>query len=151
MASSVMLQSLCCITPQSPNCDKNQTLAFSNSQLFSSSSSFRFKKQTLLSAIRIKRQRTQNHRSVVPVVFASQSNFFKVLQTAWKVGRDGVEAGTNLVPVSSVGSPLSCDDFHFSARCFSFFLYKLEIVDILFSFCFGGGRIQYRDQLQGFL
>ncbi|XP_008382656.1 uncharacterized protein [Malus domestica] len=100
MAGSVMLQSLCCITPQSPNCYKNQTLAFSNSQLFSSSSSFRLNKQTLLSAIRIKRQRTQNHRSVVPVVFASQSNFFKVLQTAWKVGRDGVEAGTNLVPLS---------------------------------------------------
>ncbi|KAB2602074.1 hypothetical protein D8674_003079 [Pyrus ussuriensis x Pyrus communis] len=67
MAGSVMLQSLCCITPQSPNCYKNQTLAFSNSQLFSSSSSFRLKKQTLPSAIRIKRRRTQNHRSVVPV------------------------------------------------------------------------------------
>lgn len=25
---------------------------------------------------------------------------FIVLQTAWKVGRDGIEAGTNLVPVS---------------------------------------------------
>ncbi|PQQ05098.1 uncharacterized protein Pyn_37074 [Prunus yedoensis var. nudiflora] len=34
-----------------------------------------------------------------------------VVQTVWKVGRDGIEAGTNLVP------------------------YKLKIFDILFAFC----------------
>ncbi|KAL6271556.1 hypothetical protein ACE6H2_028467 [Prunus campanulata] len=33
----------------------------------------------------------------VPVVFAAQSNFLKVVQTVWKVGKDGIEAGTNLV------------------------------------------------------
>ncbi|CAB4291302.1 unnamed protein product [Prunus armeniaca] len=43
------------------------------------------------------RQRTRRYRSV-PVVFAAQSNFLKVVQTVWKVGRDGIEAGTNLVP-----------------------------------------------------
>ncbi|KAM1764840.1 hypothetical protein ACFX11_004047 [Malus domestica] len=123
MAGSVMLQSLCCITPQSPNCYKNQTLAFSNSQLFSSGSSFRLKKQTLLPAIRIKRQRTQNHRSVVPVVFASQSNFFKVLQTAWKVGRDGVEAGTNLVP-NSVPRPVARVSVTIAALTLSLFVLK---------------------------
>ncbi|XP_030458973.1 uncharacterized protein LOC115679512 [Syzygium oleosum] len=32
-----------------------------------------------------------------PVV-AFQSNFLKVAQTVWKVGRDAIEAGTNLVP-----------------------------------------------------
>ncbi|XP_058101277.1 uncharacterized protein LOC131245686 [Magnolia sinica] len=32
------------------------------------------------------------------VISAVQSNFFKVLQTALRVGKDGIEAGTNLVP-----------------------------------------------------
>ncbi|BBH10076.1 hypothetical protein Prudu_022759 [Prunus dulcis] len=53
-------------------------------------------KQSLVSALQInKRQRTRRYRSV-PVVFAAQSNFLKV----WKVGKDGIEAGTNLVPDS---------------------------------------------------
>ncbi|CAL9023314.1 unnamed protein product [Prunus brigantina] len=100
MAGSVMLQSLCCIIPHSPRCYKNQTLAFSHSQFFSSNSFLRLKKQSLVSALQInKRQRTQRYRSV-PVVFAAQSNFLKVVQTVWKVGRDGIEAGTNLVPDS---------------------------------------------------
>ncbi|KAI5315563.1 hypothetical protein L3X38_044739 [Prunus dulcis] len=30
----------------------------------------------------------------------ANSNFLKVVQTVWKVGRDGIEAGTNLVPDS---------------------------------------------------
>ncbi|ONH93002.1 hypothetical protein PRUPE_8G207500 [Prunus persica] len=100
MAGSVMLQSLCCIIPHSPRCYKNQTLAFSHSQFFSSNSFLRLKKQSLVSALQInKRQRTRRYRSV-PVVFAAQSNFLKVVQTVWKVGRDGIEAGTNLVPAT---------------------------------------------------
>ncbi|KAL6271257.1 hypothetical protein ACE6H2_028168 [Prunus campanulata] len=60
----------------------------------------RLKKQSLVSALQInKRQRTRRYRSV-PVVFAAQSNLLKVVQTVWKVGRDGIEAGTNLVPDS---------------------------------------------------
>ncbi|BFG42782.1 hypothetical protein CerSpe_290550 [Prunus speciosa] len=100
MAGSVTLQSLCCIIPHSPRCYKNQTLAFSHSQFFSSNLFLRLKKQSLVSALQInKRQRTRRYRSV-PVVFAAQSNFLKVVQTVWKVGRDGIEAGTNLVPDS---------------------------------------------------
>lgn len=33
-----------------------------------------------------------------------------VIQTAWKVGKDGIEAGTNLVPVSLVFM-LICSSF----------------------------------------
>ncbi|KAK8957047.1 hypothetical protein KSP39_PZI000671 [Platanthera zijinensis] len=31
---------------------------------------------------------------------AAQSNFLKVIQTAWRIGRESVEAGTNLLPGS---------------------------------------------------
>ncbi|XP_034229505.1 uncharacterized protein LOC117638497 [Prunus dulcis] len=103
MAGSVMFQSLCCITPHSPRCYKNQNLAFTHFQFFSSKSFLRLKKQSLVSALQInKRQRTWRswrYRSVL-VVFAAQTNFLKVVQTVWKVGRDGIEAGTNLVPDS---------------------------------------------------
>ncbi|XP_077210332.1 uncharacterized protein LOC143845810 [Tasmannia lanceolata] len=39
-------------------------------------------------------------------IVAAQSNLFKVLQTAWRVGKDGIEAGTNLVP-DSVPRPIA--------------------------------------------
>ncbi|KAM7271050.1 hypothetical protein ACFE04_030264 [Oxalis oulophora] len=38
------------------------------------------------------------------LVYALQSNFIKVIQTVWNVGKDGIEAGTNLVP-SSIPRP----------------------------------------------
>ncbi|XP_074585774.1 uncharacterized protein LOC141841500 [Curcuma longa] len=39
-------------------------------------------------------------RRLSPVVFvsAAQSNLFKVIQTAWRIGRDATDAGANLVP-----------------------------------------------------
>ncbi|KAL6287530.1 hypothetical protein ACE6H2_011920 [Prunus campanulata] len=74
---------------------KDKSLA-SHGKFHYSSSKPWLKKQCLVSALQInKRQRTRRYRSV-PVVFAAQSNFLKV----WKVGRDGIEAGTNLVPAT---------------------------------------------------
>ncbi|KAI4326396.1 hypothetical protein MLD38_031717 [Melastoma candidum] len=40
------------------------------------------------------------------VVVAAQSNFLRVIQTVWKVGRDGIEAGMDLVP-DSVPRPVA--------------------------------------------
>ncbi|KAL6603378.1 hypothetical protein ACP70R_043739 [Stipagrostis hirtigluma subsp. patula] len=40
------------------------------------------------------------------VVASAQSNFSRVVQTAWRVGKDAVEAGTNLVP-GSVPRPVA--------------------------------------------
>ncbi|CAL9088876.1 uncharacterized protein LOC135648740 [Musa acuminata AAA Group] len=40
-----------------------------------------------------------------PVVFA-QSNLFKAIQTAWKIGKDVTEAGANLVP-DSIPRPIA--------------------------------------------
>ncbi|CAN6901836.1 unnamed protein product [Brassica oleracea] len=36
----------------------------------------------------------------VPLVLSAQTSLLKVLKTAWNIGKDGIEAGTNLVPVS---------------------------------------------------
>ncbi|CAH8389905.1 unnamed protein product [Eruca vesicaria subsp. sativa] len=34
------------------------------------------------------------------LVFSAQTSLLKVLKTAWNIGKDGIDAGTNLVPVS---------------------------------------------------
>ncbi|GMY06135.1 Transmembrane protein [Fagus crenata] len=88
MASSVILHNVCSISL--------------HSQFLSSKSFFNLNKPSLLSNNNL---RVQKSRSP-PIVFAAQSNFLKVIQTAWKVGKDGVEAGTNLVP-DSVPRPIA--------------------------------------------
>ncbi|CAB4290463.1 unnamed protein product [Prunus armeniaca] len=135
----------CCITPHSPRCYKNQTLAFTHSQFFSSKSFLRLKKQSLVSALQInKRQRTRRYRSV-PVVFAAQSNFLKgcianipyvfrlldVVQTVWKVGRDGIEAGTNLV-LDSVPRSIARVSLTVVALALSFFVLKSLLSTVFF-------------------
>ncbi|ONK79510.1 uncharacterized protein A4U43_C01F7090 [Asparagus officinalis] len=40
------------------------------------------------------------------LIVSAQSNFFKVIQTALKIGKDGIEAGTDLVP-DSVPRPVA--------------------------------------------
>ncbi|KAF9688457.1 hypothetical protein SADUNF_Sadunf02G0199100 [Salix dunnii] len=75
-------------------------------QTLNDSSFLNFKKQSPLPNLRVKNPRTKNPRSAPVVVFAAQSNFLKVVQTVWKVGKDGIEAGTNLVP-DSVPRPIA--------------------------------------------
>ncbi|KAI3449863.1 hypothetical protein Pfo_006528 [Paulownia fortunei] len=89
----------------SSKCCKNQTLSLNPSQLLSSKSLLTLKKQTLYPSIQIKQLRNPRvHAS--PIVYAAQSNFLKVIQTVWKVGKDGIEAGTNLVP-DSIPRPIA--------------------------------------------
>ncbi|KAK4363658.1 hypothetical protein RND71_018899 [Anisodus tanguticus] len=57
----------------------------------------KLKKQRALSTTQFKNLRSHKFKAK-PLIFAAQSNFLKVLQTAWRVGKDGVEAGTNMVP-----------------------------------------------------
>ncbi|GAV70664.1 hypothetical protein CFOL_v3_14162 [Cephalotus follicularis] len=99
MASSViLLHNLSSLSPHPPKCYKNQSL--SHSQFLSSKSLLSLSKQNLMpSNLHLNKLKTQKSRST-PVVFALQSNFFKAIQTVWKIGRDGIEAGTNLVPDS---------------------------------------------------
>ncbi|KAL5562058.1 hypothetical protein UlMin_031805 [Ulmus minor] len=71
-------------------------LALPNSKFLSLDSFSSLNKQALIPQLQIRKLRTQKSRSFTLV--AAQSNFFKVLQTAYKVARDGIDAGTNLVP-----------------------------------------------------
>ncbi|XP_048336658.2 uncharacterized protein LOC112492787 [Ziziphus jujuba] len=105
MAVSAVFHRLCSINPQNPKCYKTQSVARPYSQFLSSDSLLRLKKQPLLSQVQTRKLRTQKSSSF-PVVYAAQSNFFKVLQTAWRIGRDGIEAGANLVP-DSVPRPIA--------------------------------------------
>ncbi|GMI69248.1 hypothetical protein like AT4G13220 [Hibiscus trionum] len=83
------------------NMYKNQTLALTHSTFLSSTSCLRLKRKPLFSNIKFNKPLAPR-----PLVFALQSNFFKVIQTVWKVGKDGIEAGTNLVP-DSVPRPIA--------------------------------------------
>ncbi|KAL4367114.1 hypothetical protein GQ457_05G003700 [Hibiscus cannabinus] len=71
------------------------------SNFLSSTSLSRSKRKTLFSNIKFNKPLAPR-----PFVYALQSNIFKVIQTAWKVGKDGIEAGTNLVP-DSVPRPIA--------------------------------------------
>ncbi|KAH7838572.1 hypothetical protein Vadar_028394 [Vaccinium darrowii] len=86
-------------------CYNQQTPYLNPSQFLSSKSLSSFKNQSLLSTLQVKSLKTHKFHHV-PRVFAAQSNFLKVVQTVWKVGKDGIEAGTNLVP-DSVPRPIA--------------------------------------------
>ncbi|XP_060174862.1 uncharacterized protein LOC132605696 [Lycium barbarum] len=100
MASTVAFHSTLFVSFQSPKrYRRNQKTIFAlkPSQFLSSSSLLKLKKQTALSTTQFKNLRSHKFKAT-PLIFAAQSNFLKVLQTAWRVGKDGVEAGTNMVP-----------------------------------------------------
>ncbi|KAI3760233.1 hypothetical protein L1987_50626 [Smallanthus sonchifolius] len=75
---------------------RSQTLAFSSP--LSYQSLLKSKKRSVIPIVQTRRCRSQ--------IYAAQSNFFRVLQTIYKVGRDGIEAGTSLVP-ESVPRPIA--------------------------------------------
>ncbi|KAL9431255.1 hypothetical protein AB3S75_026439 [Citrus x aurantiifolia] len=83
MASALILHNICCVSPYSP-------LLHSNSLLKS-------RKQSLLSDTQTRDLKIRKPRSFT-AVYAAQSNFLKAVQTVWKVAKDGIEVGTNMVP-----------------------------------------------------
>ncbi|XP_050206690.1 uncharacterized protein LOC126656218 [Mercurialis annua] len=94
MASLAIVDSLNSISPLLSCSPK--TL---NSQFVHSNSFLKLKNPTFLPKLK---PISRNSR-----VFAVQSNnFVKVAQTAWKVGKDGIDAGMNLVP-NSVPRPIA--------------------------------------------
>ncbi|KAB2075407.1 hypothetical protein ES319_A07G219000v1 [Gossypium barbadense] len=98
MASSPMVHYMSSVSPHSPKCyHNNQTLALPHSNFLSPTSFLRLKRKTLFSNIQFNKPLAPR-----PLVYALQSNFFKVIQTVWKVGKDGVEAGTNLATMGLV-------------------------------------------------
>ncbi|KAI3749610.1 hypothetical protein L2E82_20224 [Cichorium intybus] len=98
MASTVNFHALC--TPvycsSRSYSYKSRTLAF-RSQL-ACESLLKSKKRYMISIVQNRKPRFR--------IYAAQSNFLKVLQTAYKVGKDGIEAGTSLVP-DSIPRPIA--------------------------------------------
>ncbi|KAK6940568.1 hypothetical protein RJ641_030099 [Dillenia turbinata] len=90
----------------STKCYTNRTLALDPSQFLPSNSILMLKKQSLSPKTPIPKLRSSRKSYSPTVVFAAQSNFLRVIQTVWKVGRDGVDAGTNLVP-DSIPRPIA--------------------------------------------
>ncbi|XP_010245677.1 PREDICTED: uncharacterized protein LOC104589156 isoform X2 [Nelumbo nucifera] len=70
-----------------------------------------------------KNLRRYRPNSVPLVVVAAQSDFLRVIQTVWKVGKDGIEAGTNLVP-DSIPRPIARIGVAVVALSVSFFVLK---------------------------
>uniref|UniRef100_A0A0D9XYF3 Uncharacterized protein n=1 Tax=Leersia perrieri TaxID=77586 RepID=A0A0D9XYF3_9ORYZ len=75
-------------------------------------------------------------RSMAPsrqrlVVVSAQSNFSRVVQTAWKAGRDAVEAGTTLIP-GSVPRPVARIGVTFVALSVALFLLKSVVSTAFF-------------------
>ncbi|KAF7845515.1 TATA-binding protein-associated factor [Senna tora] len=122
MCASPFIHNFCTISSSSPNFHHVRTCALTHSHFLSSNSSFNLKIRPSLSNIPAKISITHKPRSS-SVVLAAQSNFFKVLQTAWKVGRDGIEAGTNLVP-SSIPRPVARISVTIVALSVSLFVLK---------------------------
>ncbi|WOL18250.1 hypothetical protein Cni_G27043 [Canna indica] len=69
-------------------------------------------------------------RRLSPVV-AVQSNFFKVIQTAWKIGRDATEAGANLVP-DAVPRPIARIGVATVAAIIALFILKSFVSTVFF-------------------
>lgn len=91
MASSTLLHSLLHIPPRSSTRPRAQLLPSKPISRLNSPAPF-----ARAGAHHGPIRRLGGRRS--STVVASQSNFLKVAQTVWKVGRDAIEAGTNLVP-----------------------------------------------------
>ncbi|EXC24154.1 hypothetical protein L484_015169 [Morus notabilis] len=122
MAASALFHSLYSITTHHSKYTELETLSLARSRLFPSDSFLGLKKQSLNSQLRFRKLTTQKSASF-PVVFAAQTNFLKVIQTAWKVARDGIEAGTNLVP-GSIPRPIARISVTVAALAVSLFVLK---------------------------
>lgn len=77
------------------------------------------------------RYRNLNPSKRLLVVSSSQSNFSKAVQTAWRVGKDAVDAGSSLVP-GSVPRPVARIGVTFVAVSVALFLLKSVISTALF-------------------
>uniref|UniRef100_A0A5B7C3I6 Transmembrane protein n=1 Tax=Davidia involucrata TaxID=16924 RepID=A0A5B7C3I6_DAVIN len=131
MATTILHNIFFSVSPYSPKCSTKQTLALNpSSQFLSSKSLSKLKKQSLISTIQIKQLRSRKSHSL-PVVFAAQSNFLRVLQTAWKVGKDGIETGTNLVP-DSVPRPVARISVTIVAVTLALFVFKSFLSTVFF-------------------
>ncbi|XP_004515614.1 uncharacterized protein [Cicer arietinum] len=125
-----IVQNFSSVAPCFPSCCQNRNLALTHHQFRSPNSILKLKNPTFLSNTHFKVSRSLKPRSNF-VVFAAQSNIYKVLQNAWRVGKDGVEAGTNLVP-SSIPRPIARISVTFVALSVFLFVFKSLISTAFF-------------------
>ncbi|KAL5057842.1 hypothetical protein RYX36_029446 [Vicia faba] len=115
------------VTPFFPSSYQNRP---THHQFSSVNSLLKLKNQTLLSKSQFKISTSYKPRSSF-VVFATQSNFAKVLQNAWRVGKDGIDTGTNLVP-NSVPRPIARIAVTFVAVSALLFVFKSILSTVFF-------------------
>ncbi|XP_038887965.1 uncharacterized protein LOC120077928 [Benincasa hispida] len=97
---------------------------------FLPSNSLKLKKQSFLLNPKIGKLRTRGSPSFT-LVYAAQNNFLRVFQTVWKVGKDGIEAGTDLLP-DSVPRPIARISVGMVALTIGLFLFKSILSTALF-------------------
>ncbi|XP_057437006.1 uncharacterized protein LOC130729314 [Lotus japonicus] len=130
MFASVSVHSFSSLPSCFPNCSENRTVPLIHHQFSSFNSLLKLNKQAFLPNTHFRISRSQKPRSSF-VVFAAQSNFLKVLQNAWRVGRDGVDAGTNLVP-NSVPRPIARISVTIAALSVTLFVLKSLLSTVFF-------------------
>ncbi|MED6111422.1 hypothetical protein PIB30_052164 [Stylosanthes scabra] len=131
MSTSVFVHNFCSVPSCSPNCSQNRNMAYTPLQFHSPNSKLKLNKKPFPSITHFKISRAHRPRSSF-VVCAAQSNFFRVLQTAWNVGRDGIEAGANLVP-NSVPRPIARISVGIVALTLALFVLKSVLSTVFFA------------------
>ncbi|XP_022159605.1 uncharacterized protein LOC111025970 [Momordica charantia] len=128
MASSSLFHNFSSISPH-PSIRHRNPPIFPHSQ-FLPPNSLKLKKQSLFSNSQIRKLTARGSPSF-PLVYAAQNNFLRVFQTVWKIGKDGIEAGTGLVP-DSVPRPIARISVAIVASTIALFLLKSVLSTALF-------------------
>ncbi|KAK9733897.1 hypothetical protein RND81_04G099300 [Saponaria officinalis] len=121
------------VLPLSSLHSQTHNFSFKHSQFFSSnSSSFCLPTQILFPNLRFSGLSYPKSHGVLPSISALQSNFFKVAQTVFNIGKDGVEAGTKLVP-DAVPRPVARLSVTVVAATLSLFVLKSFLSTVFFA------------------
>ncbi|KAL9235664.1 hypothetical protein vseg_010406 [Gypsophila vaccaria] len=103
--------------------------SFKNSQFLSNNSSFLCLSTKFLVP---NLQLNPKPSGLLPPISAVQSNFLKVARTVFNVGKDGIEAGTNLVP-DAVPRPVARLSVTVVAATLSLFILKSFVSTVFFA------------------
>ncbi|XP_047310976.1 uncharacterized protein LOC124914464 [Impatiens glandulifera] len=119
---------------------KQPALSHNPCRFISSNSHLGLKLHSPPSITILKKKKKKNLRTThiaIRPVLAAQSNFFKVVQRVLKVGKDGVEAGTNLVP-NSVPRPIARISVAVVAGTLALFVFKSILSTAFFTLAMMG-------------
>ncbi|CAM8959289.1 unnamed protein product [Rhodiola kirilowii] len=117
----------------SAQCRRRKTLVFSASQFSRPSCFSSLKQNSSILRIQVMPIVHRRRRSLL-VVRAAQSNLIRVLRSMFEVGKDGIEAGTNLVP-NSVPRPLARISVTVVALSLALFVLKSFLSTAFFVLC----------------